>query len=83
MVDSCRTCPNCREGLEQYCDNELTLTYNSPDRKSGGVVSIAFGGNSGLGGKNQPVAGGWVVPLLKATVEADGKVIVRDGKLVL
>src|SRR5579871_2874761 len=29
MVDSCRTCPNCREGLEQYCDNHLALTYNS------------------------------------------------------
>ena len=36
MVDSCRTCPDCREGLEQYCRNELTYTYNSPDRRSGG-----------------------------------------------
>jgi uncharacterized zinc-type alcohol dehydrogenase-like protein len=43
MVDSCRTCPNCRAGLEQYCDNELTLTYNSPDRKSGGST---YGGYS-------------------------------------
>jgi uncharacterized zinc-type alcohol dehydrogenase-like protein len=43
MVDSCRTCPNCRAGLEQYCDIELTLTYNSPDRKSGGVT---YGGYS-------------------------------------
>ena len=42
-VDSCRTCPNCREGLEQYCDNELTLTYNSPDRRSGGMT---YGGYS-------------------------------------
>lgn len=31
MVDSCRRCSNCTEGLEQYCDTELTLTYNSPD----------------------------------------------------
>jgi len=28
MVDSCRTCPNCREGLEQYCDNHVAWTYN-------------------------------------------------------
>lgn len=43
MVDSCRTCPNCRAGLEQYCDVELTLTYNSPDRRSGGMT---YGGYS-------------------------------------
>ena len=29
MVDSCRSCPNCREGLEQYCDNHIAFTYNS------------------------------------------------------
>ena len=29
MVDNCRTCPNCREGLEQYCDNHCALAYNS------------------------------------------------------
>src|SRR5882757_2329201 len=31
MVDSDRTCPNCKAGLEQYCPN-LTLTYNFPDK---------------------------------------------------
>lgn len=32
LVDSCKDCPSCREGLEQYCDNNaLVLTYNSPD----------------------------------------------------
>jgi aminopeptidase len=56
----------------------------SPQLENGaGIVSIGFGGNQGLGGVNPPIGGGWVVPLLKATVEADGKVIVRDGKLVL
>jgi uncharacterized zinc-type alcohol dehydrogenase-like protein len=30
LVDSCRTCANCQEGLEQYCAG-MTLTYNSPD----------------------------------------------------
>jgi uncharacterized zinc-type alcohol dehydrogenase-like protein len=43
MVDSCRTCSNCRQGLEQYCDNVFTATYNSEDKKSGGHT---FGGYS-------------------------------------
>ena len=29
MVDSCRTCPNCRAGLEQYCSGQRVLAYNS------------------------------------------------------
>ena len=32
MVDSCRECQYCREGLEQYCQQGNTLTYNSPDK---------------------------------------------------
>lgn len=28
MVDSCRTCDNCKEGLEQYCVNGNVPTYN-------------------------------------------------------
>jgi alcohol dehydrogenase (NADP+) len=43
MVDSCRVCPNCREGLEQYCDNMMTLTYNGQDKILGGVT---YGGYS-------------------------------------
>lgn len=35
LVDSCRTCGACREGLEQYCETGLTGTYNSPDRVTG------------------------------------------------
>ena len=32
MVDSCRSCPSCRAGLEQYCDTgQGVYTYNSPD----------------------------------------------------
>jgi D-arabinose 1-dehydrogenase-like Zn-dependent alcohol dehydrogenase len=34
MVDSDRTCPECRAGLEQFCPN-MTLTYNSPDKHLG------------------------------------------------
>jgi uncharacterized zinc-type alcohol dehydrogenase-like protein len=29
MVDSCRTCKNCNDGLEQYCLNGNVSTYNS------------------------------------------------------
>jgi uncharacterized zinc-type alcohol dehydrogenase-like protein len=29
LVDSCRTCDNCKEGLEQYCTNGSVGTYNS------------------------------------------------------
>lgn len=32
MVDSCRECDHCREGLEQYCESGPILTYNSPDK---------------------------------------------------
>lgn len=42
MVDSDGTCPECREGLEQFCPN-LTLTYNFPDKHTGGVT---YGGYS-------------------------------------
>jgi uncharacterized zinc-type alcohol dehydrogenase-like protein len=42
MVDSDRTCPECRAGLEQFCPNG-TLTYNSTDKHLGGVT---YGGYS-------------------------------------
>ncbi|MDA3919818.1 MAG: NAD(P)-dependent alcohol dehydrogenase [Salinisphaera sp.] len=32
MVDSCRHCEACEDGLEQYCLNGMTMTYGSPDR---------------------------------------------------
>jgi D-arabinose 1-dehydrogenase-like Zn-dependent alcohol dehydrogenase len=43
MVDSCRTCASCRAGLEQYCENMPTFTYNLPDKHLGGVT---YGGYS-------------------------------------
>ena len=43
MVDSCRTCASCREGLEQYCEVGATFTYNSEDKQLGGVT---YGGYS-------------------------------------
>lgn len=42
MVDSDRTCPECKAGLEQYCPN-MILTYNAPHKHLGGVT---YGGYS-------------------------------------
>ena len=35
MVDSCQSCEPCREGLEQFCDNGFTGTYNGPAQGTG------------------------------------------------
>jgi len=43
MVDSCQNCEACDEGLEQFCENGMTATYNSPDEHLGGQT---FGGYS-------------------------------------
>lgn len=43
MVDSCRHCAACSEGLEQYCAEYPTLTYNGRDRHDG---LPTFGGYS-------------------------------------
>jgi alcohol dehydrogenase (NADP+) len=45
LVNSCRTCPECRDGLEQYCQTGFTLTYNSPDKHTG---KITYGGYSNM-----------------------------------
>src|ERR1700729_3948366 len=42
VVDSDGTCAECQAGLEQFCPN-FTLTYNFPDKRSGGVT---YGGYS-------------------------------------
>jgi uncharacterized zinc-type alcohol dehydrogenase-like protein len=45
MVGSCRTCPSCRDGLEQYCDtNGTVFTYNSPDPHA--IAPATYGGYS-------------------------------------
>jgi uncharacterized zinc-type alcohol dehydrogenase-like protein len=43
MVDSCRTCENCKEDLEQFCNQGATFTYNAPDKHTGGMT---YGGYS-------------------------------------
>jgi uncharacterized zinc-type alcohol dehydrogenase-like protein len=42
LVDSCGVCGECKLSLEQFCPN-ATLTYNSPDKHTGGVT---YGGYS-------------------------------------
>ena len=42
MVDSCRHCPECLRGSENYCENGNTQTYGSKDRDG----SITQGGYS-------------------------------------
>src|ERR1039457_1485976 len=43
MVDSCRRCPACNEGLEQFCEEGPTWTYNAKERNS---EQMTFGGYS-------------------------------------
>jgi len=43
MVDSCHSCPSCRENLEQFCEKGAVFTYGAPDRHLGGVT---YGGYS-------------------------------------
>jgi uncharacterized zinc-type alcohol dehydrogenase-like protein len=42
LVDSDGTCPECKQGFEQFCNN-MVLTYNFPDKHTGGVT---YGGYS-------------------------------------
>jgi len=41
IIDSCRTCDSCQKGLEQYCYEGATFTYNGHDRID---QSITYGG---------------------------------------
>ena len=38
MVDSCRSCSECRDDLEQFCAKGAVFTYNSPDAHLGGMT---------------------------------------------
>ncbi len=44
MVDSCRDCANCRQDLEQFCEQGATFTYNAPDKHIPGAHT--YGGYS-------------------------------------
>ncbi|MEP7318551.1 MAG: NAD(P)-dependent alcohol dehydrogenase [Panacibacter sp.] len=45
MVDSCRTCENCEDGLEQYCSNGSSQTYNSVEQDK---KTPTYGGYSNI-----------------------------------
>ncbi len=45
MVDSCKHCASCDEGVEQYCENGFTGTYNGP----------LFGGENTYGGYSDKI----------------------------
>jgi len=73
FIDSCRTCASCLAGLQQYCQEGMTGTYNSIERDG---RTVAFGGYSNLFVINEdyavhipphlPLAG--VAPLLCAGI---------------
>jgi uncharacterized zinc-type alcohol dehydrogenase-like protein len=39
MVDSCRECDSCLDGLEQYCENGMTGTYGAVDARNGDSIT--------------------------------------------
>lgn len=43
LVDSCRECDNCKEGLEQYCTTGAVFSYNGQERDGSGNT---YGGYS-------------------------------------
>ena len=43
FIDSCRTCENCKQGLQQYCLEGMTGTYNQLERDG---KTVAMGGYS-------------------------------------
>ena len=45
MVDSCRTCDNCKDGLEQFCENGNSMTYSGYEQDK---KNITYGGYSNV-----------------------------------
>ena len=39
MVDSCRECDSCLDGLEQYCEKGMVGTYGAKDRRNGDTIT--------------------------------------------
>ncbi|CEP35201.1 MULTISPECIES: NAD(P)-dependent alcohol dehydrogenase [unclassified Halomonas] len=42
MVDSCRSCAACKDGVEQYCLEGFTMTYGSEDRQDGTMTQGGY-----------------------------------------
>jgi len=43
LVDSCRECPKCKKGLEQYCEKGSVGTYNALEKDG---TTVTYGGYS-------------------------------------
>lgn len=43
LVDSCRNCSSCKEGLEQFCEKGMSLTYNGYEQDG---ETFTYGGYS-------------------------------------
>ena len=43
FIDSCKECRNCKRGMEHFCSEGMTATYNSLERDG---KTVAFGGYS-------------------------------------
>ena len=73
FIDSCGTCASCTNGLQQYCEEGMTGTYNTLERDG---TTVAYGGYSNYFvinedyavhiPKNLPLSG--VAPLLCAGI---------------
>ena len=57
---------------------EDTADYRPPN--ASGMVFVGLGTNDLLGGNNKTDSG-WLIPVSKATVEVDGKIVIKDGEL--
>eukprot|EP01037_Dinobryon_pediforme_P020328 gene20328-20921_t len=55
MVDSCRSCVNCRASEEQYCTNGAVFTYNSKTKYPHMAEYNESGGVSTQGGYSQSI----------------------------
>ncbi|QDH69001.1 NAD(P)-dependent alcohol dehydrogenase [Marilutibacter alkalisoli] len=65
FVDSCRRCPSCQAGEEQYCDLGISATYNGFDRDADGRLD-----------KSRPTYGGYST---RITVDAEYVLRIPDA----
>ena len=42
LVDSCRECDNCKDGLEQYCSNGMVGTYGGMEKDGSGATQGGY-----------------------------------------
>lgn len=59
----------------------MKVTEHYRPTAAAGMVWLGFGNNQLLGGKNDK-PGGFTFPINNATVEIDGKTVIKDGQLV-